>query len=57
MSKNVPSLLNKGISTLKSPLTLAEDAEASPVLSELSLVAKDEFEEFLTLSQLVASIE
>jgi len=57
MSKNVPSLLNKGISTLKSPLTLAEDAEASPVLSELSLVAKDEFEEFLTLSQLVSELE
>lgn len=57
MSKNVPSLLNKGMSTLKSPLTLAEDAEASPVLSELSLVAKDEFEEFLTLSQLVSELE
>ena len=57
ISKNVPSLLNKGISTIKSPLTLAEDAEASPVLSELSLVAKDEFEEFLTLSQLVSELE
>ncbi len=54
---NIPKLLLKGVSILNSPLSLQEEEAETTELSELSLIDKDEFEEFLTLSQLVSELE
>jgi len=53
----VPKLLDKGISILNTPLSAVEEESSSSALSELSLIDKDEFEEFLTVSQLVSDLE
>ena len=54
---NIPKLLLKGVAILNSPLSLQEEEAETAELSELSLIDKDEFEEFLTLSQLVSELE
>jgi diguanylate cyclase (GGDEF)-like protein len=56
----VPKMLFKGVSILNSPLSLIDDDPDpdQPVsISELSLVDKDEFEDFLTLAQLISDLE
>lgn len=53
----VPKLLGKGVSILNSPLSTSREEAAEPAVSELSLIDKDEFEEFLTVSQLVSDLE
>tara|TARA_R110002096_G_scaffold3280_9_gene16304 strand:+ start:328 stop:4218 length:3891 start_codon:yes stop_codon:yes gene_type:complete len=55
--ETVPNLLQKGVSILNSPLSATQEEAASPAVSELSLIDKDEFEEFLTVSQLVSDLE
>ncbi|MFT4560992.1 MAG: diguanylate cyclase (GGDEF)-like protein [Gammaproteobacteria bacterium] len=57
ISSAVPTLLRKGVSIINSPLSLVDDNSEAPKLPELSLIDKDEFEEFLTLSQLVSDLE
>ncbi|MDA0823575.1 MAG: DUF1631 family protein [Proteobacteria bacterium] len=53
----VPALLCKGVSIINSPLSLVDHKPEAPKVSELSLIDKDVFEEFLTLSQLVSDLE
>jgi GGDEF domain-containing protein len=53
----VPALLCKGVSIINSPLSLVDHKPESPKVFELSLIDKDVFEEFLTLSQLVSDLE
>ena len=53
----VPKLLGQGVEILNTPLGGLKEAPESPSLSELSLIDKDEFEEFLTVSQLVSELE
>lgn len=55
--ETVPNLLQKGVAILNSPLSATQEESASPTVSELSLIDKDEFEEFLTVSQLVSDLE
>lgn len=55
--ENVPKLLGDGVAILNNPLSNVEAEEQGPALSELSLVDKDEFEEFLTVAQLVSELE
>jgi len=57
IKENVPKLLSKGVSILNSPLNLGPEEPATPTLSELSLIDKEEFEEFLTVSQLVSELD
>ena len=57
ITKNVPEMVAKGVAILNTPLTL-EDLDAGDTsFPELSLMDKDEFEEFLTVSQLVFELE
>lgn len=55
--ETVPKLLQKGVAILNSPLSAIQEETTSPSVSELSLIDKDEFEEFLTVSQLVSDLE
>lgn len=55
--ETVPKLLQKGVEILNSPLSTTQEETTSPTGSELSLIDKDEFEEFLTVSQLVSDLE
>lgn len=55
--ETVPDLLQKGVAILNSPLSATQEETTSPTVSELSLIDKDEFEEFLTVSQLVSDLE
>ncbi len=57
ISEQIPELLRKGISILNSPLSNLEPVDEPSSLSELSLIDKDEFEEFLSVSQLVSELE
>ena len=53
----VPGLVLKGVETLNNPLAQVESSEETASTSELSLVDKAEFEEFLTVAQLVSELE
>ena len=57
VKENIPKLLVKGVSILNSPLKLPEQEAEGSDGSELSLIDKEEFEEFLTLAQLVSELE
>jgi diguanylate cyclase (GGDEF)-like protein len=57
ISEMVPNLLQKGVAILNSPLNTTQEETSGPAVSELSLIDKDEFEEFLTVSQLVSDLE
>lgn len=54
--KQVPALLAKAVAILGNPLESKTPEELS-TLSSLSLVDKDEFEEFLTVSEVVSELE
>lgn len=54
---NVPPQLVTGVSILNDPSVPKEQGPALVSLSGLSLVDKDEFEEFLTVSEVIAEIE
>ncbi len=55
--QEVPSKIALGISILGNPLSDRERDAASLSLSDLSLIEKDEFEEFLVVSEIVAELE
>ena len=54
--QTVPELVRKGVGILNSPLQIQSNSSDS-ALPELSLVDKDDFEEFLTVSELVSELE
>ncbi|MBI4692730.1 MAG: DUF1631 family protein [Gammaproteobacteria bacterium] len=54
---NIPPQLVTGVSILNDPSTPKEQGQALVALTSLSLVDKDEFEEFLTVSEVIREIE
>ena len=53
----VPTKIERGISIIGNPLSDQDKEPASMGLSDLSLVEKDEFEEFLAVSEMVSELE
>ena len=58
LEADVPELMRKGIQIINSPLSSdSSSSGASDDTGELSLIDKDDFEEFLTVSELVSELE
>ena len=55
--EDIPPKIDKGISIIGNPLSDQDKEPGSLGLSDLSLVEKDEFEEFLAVSEMVSELE
>ena len=55
--EGVPKRVATGVSILADPLAEVDQSRQDPGLSDLSLVDKDEFEEFLVISEMVSELE
>ena len=57
LEKSVPLLAKQAIQVISSPLGVTSGSSSADEISELSLIDKDDFEEFLTVSELVSELE
>ena len=58
IEKDVPVLIKRAIQIINSPITTTSDSnDQQSDVGELSLIEKDDFEEFLTVSELVSELE